>query len=103
MKYEAYSRAERLQQIQDEFYKLIDKGIAPELTVYKLAKLLNMSPSPHLKNMLWELVNDGTLESRAERHRPNSEKTIFFIHPDRYSFPKNPDRTIKLNGQMSLF
>lgn len=103
MKRKAYSRAERESMILDEFYKKVDKGQTPEFTVYQLAKMLDMTPSPHLRGLLWELVNEGALDSRTEHHRPNSQRTIFYLPLGQYSFPKQTERMIKLNGQLSLF
>ena len=103
MKRKAYSRAERQSMILDEFYKLVDKGITPELTVYKLAKLIDMTPSPHLRSILWDMVNEGVLDSRTEHHRPNSQRTVFFVPTGLYSFPKKTERMIKFNGYQLSF
>ena len=103
MKRKAYSRAERQSMILDEFYKKVDKGQTPEFTVYQLAKVLDMTPSPHLRKILWELVHEGSLDSRTEHHRPNAYRTVFFLPLGQYSFPKQTERMIKLNGQLSLF
>lgn len=98
MKRKAYSRVERQSMILDEFYKLVDSGIMPEMTIYKLAKLIDMTPSPHLRSIVWDMVHDGLLDSRTQYHRPNAFRTVFFIPPDRYSFPKKTERMIRFNG-----
>lgn len=103
MKRKSYKRGERQSQILDQFYKLVDGGKRPELTVYQLAKLLDMTPSPHLRGIVWELVHEGLLDSRSIKHRSNSEKTIFFLPPSQYSFPKQTERMIAVNGQLTLF
>lgn len=103
MKRKAYSRAERQQMILDQFYKLVDSGKSPELTVYQLAKMMDMTPSVHLRNIVWELVHEGTLDSRTAQHRTNTNKTIFFIPPHLYSFPKRYERTIAVNGEQLRF
>ena len=103
MKRKAFSRAERQSMILDKFYSLVDSGKPPELTIYQLAKLMDMTPSPHLRSIVWELVHEGTLDSRTERHRKNTSKTVFFIPPHLYSFPKRYERTIAINGTQLRF
>lgn len=103
MKRKAYSRGERQSQILDKFYSLVDKSQTPELTIYQLAKMMDMTPSPHLRKMVWELVSEGTLDSRTAQHRTNTTKTIFFVPPDQYSFPKKSERMIMLNGNQMSF
>jgi hypothetical protein len=98
MRRKSYSRAERHSMILDKFYSMIDAGKSPELTVYQLAKLMDMTPSPHLRGMLWDLVHEGTLGSRTEHHRKNASKTIFFVPAHLYSFPKRYERTVAING-----
>lgn len=99
----AYSRGERQSMILDQFYKLVDGCKKPELTTYQLAKLMDMTPSPHLRNMCWELVHEGSLDSRTDHHRSNRTKTIFFLPESQYSFPKQTERMLSVNGQMLLF
>lgn len=103
MKRKAYSREERQSMILDQFYKLVDGGKTPELTVYQLAKMMDITPSTHLRNIVWELVHEGTLDSRTAQHRNNTVKTIFFIPPHLYSFPKRYERAILINGQQLRF
>jgi hypothetical protein len=94
----AYSREERKSIILDQFYKLIDSGRKPELTIYRLAQMMGMTPSSHLRNIVWELVHEGTLDSRTEVHRNSVNKTVFFVPDNLYSFPKRFERQIMVNG-----
>lgn len=103
MKRKAYSREDRQSMILDQFYKLVDGGKSPELTVYQLAKMMDITPSQHLRNLVWDLVHEGTLDSRTAQHREGISKTIFFIPEHLYSFPKRYERAILVNGKQLRF
>jgi len=103
MKRSSYSREERQQMILDKFYNLVNLGKKPELTSYRLAKLLDMTPSSHLKGILWDMVNIGLLESYAQHHKSNAEKTVFYLPESQYSFPKQYEREIVINGEKERF
>lgn len=103
MKRKAYSREERQSMILDQFYKLVDGGKTPELTVYQLAKMMDITPSTHLRNIVWELVHEGALDSRTAEHRNGVTKTVFFVPQHLYSFPKQHERAILINGKQTRF
>lgn len=103
MKRSSYSREERQQMILDKFYSLVNAGKKPELTNYRIAKLLDMTPSSHLKSILWDMVNEGLLDSYTQRHRTNADKTVFFLPESQYSFPAKHEREIVINGEKEKF
>lgn len=46
-------------------------------TMYGLAWQMGLSPSAHLMDMIWELVEEGRVVASPEPHRPNVQKWIF--------------------------
>lgn len=63
MKYpqKAFSRKERKEQIFRQFIIWHEKGDTEPKTMTRIARALGMTPSPHVRDILLELVDEGKL------------------------------------------
>jgi hypothetical protein len=116
MKSKALSRDDRKRQIliafAVEMQKLtkaeIEAGTAVEMTVADIARCLHLSPSTKLRDMILELVIDGTLDYRDEPI-PGIAKFRRLYSPDNATFkrPKaqygRSGREIKINSRQGSF
>jgi hypothetical protein len=97
MGYRAYSRAERKVQIVASLAINVQHGKSPVLTMYGIAKRLDIRPSTHLLKILAEMVNSGDLTVLYVEHRPNSIKGLYRLPEGSYTLPKTQRREIKLS------
>lgn len=105
MKRKAFSREEREQMILDVMYRTaIVKGNI-SWTVYKMAKKLNMTPSPHLRGIMIGMVEKHMLSAAVREHRRGVLKTVFWIpNRDFYNKPDAPSRReVLINGKRVWF
>lgn len=102
MKRKAYSRAERKEMILNVFYTRIGDGLSPSMTAYSMAKALGMNSAQHVRNILEEMVKEGTLTFTIRIHRSNIEKRLYCPRPlidaDWKKLPDTP--RIKINGRL---
>lgn len=82
MKRKAYSRAERKAQILDCLYDRTYRLGKQWNTTAAIAKCMDLTPSPHLRAMCRELVDEGHLEMVITVHRSNVSKIEFSLPPD---------------------
>ena len=70
MKYKqrAYARADRKAQVLGQFQVWSDNGDTEQKTMGRIARALDLTPSPHVRDILLEMVEDGDLvvEDRNE-------------------------------------
>jgi len=66
MKQKALLREDRKRQILLAFAVEIQNGESGEMTVANIAKAMHLSPSTKLRDMVMELVIDGSLDFRDE-------------------------------------
>lgn len=92
MKAKAFSRGERKAQIQAAFAVQIQQGLGNVMTVYGLAKKLNMAPSSHLQKIVKEMEEEGVLKSTYVVHR-QGWKRLYSMQSVEF-----PARTIRVNG-----
>jgi hypothetical protein len=57
----AYKRSQRKQQVLKQLRIWHENGYATQATSYKLAKALDLRPSPHFRDILNEMVAEGSL------------------------------------------
>jgi hypothetical protein len=57
----AYSREKRKDQVMGQFAVWHTNGDNDPKTMNRIAKALNMTPSPHVRDILLELVDEGKL------------------------------------------
>lgn len=74
----AYKRSARKQQILKTLRIWHENGIATQATSYKLAKALELEPSPHFRSILNEMVEDGDLV-RVSDDPPGRWETFFYL------------------------
>jgi len=96
MGYRSYSREERKVQIIAALAIMVQHGKKPELTMYGIAKKLDMRPSTHLLRILREMVTDGLLNYHTEFHRPNMQKGVWELPLQSYRYPEKIERVIKI-------
>lgn len=72
-----YDRGERKNQIVITLKLRIDKGITDGLTMWQLAKSLDITPSTHLQRILLEMVKENLLEYEVKPHRGETEKRVY--------------------------
>lgn len=57
----AYRRGKRKQQVLNKLREWNESDYAKQVTSYKLAKALDITPSPHFRDILNEMVSEGDL------------------------------------------
>ena len=77
-----YSRAVRKVQIINAIYEIGGLYGKLSVTTADVATHLHMTPSPHLRSMLQELVQEKRLEVATIMHRPNVTKYAFSLPLD---------------------
>ena len=97
MKRKAFSRAERKEQIQNVFVDNIQRGLGNELTMYDVARKLDLTPSTKLQKIMLEMVDESTLSVRIENYRQTWKRVFSLMNITRQV------RNIRINGvQMEL-
>ncbi len=101
MRIKAYSRDERKSQIISVFAIELQHHKEPKMTMYAMAKRLNMSPSNHLTKILKELVAGGLLECSQEIHRPGVNKSMWSLKQGTWAYPQKQQRlvTVSMGGK----
>jgi hypothetical protein len=108
MKRKALSRDDRKRQIQLEFAMKLQSGGDGEMTVADIARLMHLSPSTKLRDMVMELVIEGVLDFRDEPI-PGIAKFRRIYSPDPKTFKRpKPEygrlgRAIKINSKQGSF
>lgn len=72
-----YARHERQQQI---YRYAVEYG---DFTVSEIAAHLDVSPSQHLRQIIWDMVDDGRLIAWPRQHWNGWPKWVFEIHKER--------------------
>jgi len=100
MRIKAYRRDERKVQIMAALAIKAQHGQQPKMTMYQLAKRLDMSPSTHLLNILKEMQSVGLLTCEREEHRSGIERLVWWLPGGSYQLPMEAAREIpiKKNG-----
>jgi len=108
MKKKALAREDRKRQILLAFAVEIQQGNTGEMTVADIARKLHLSASTKLRDMVMELVIEGTLDFRDETI-PGIAKFRRIFSPDAKTF-KRPraeyrgmGRAIKINSRQQSF
>jgi len=105
----AYRRSVRKQQIIKQLQIWHQNEYGNEATSYKLAKALDLRPSPHFRDILNEMVAEGDLEC-VERDQSGRMTTRFYsLAESRLITEKFSRRHIRINqrgqnvGQLEMF
>jgi hypothetical protein len=102
------TRDERKRQILIAFAVEIQQGNAPEMTIADIARKLHLAPSTKLRDIVMELVVDGSLDFRNEEI-PGVAKFRRIYSPNYKAFrpPKaeygRQGRAIKVNTKQGSF
>lgn len=101
MKRKAYSRGERKEMILNVFYSSISDGRSSLFSAYGMAKMLGLNSAQHVRSIMEEMVQEGTLTFAEYGHRPNIDKRMYCPRPlvdaDWKKLPDAP--RIKINGK----
>lgn len=91
MKYKpkAYPRADRKAQVLGQFQVWSDNGDTSAKTMGRIARALDLTPSPHVRDILLEMVEAGDLDC-DERN----EKGEFTIRYFRLSYVRTLSRVV---------
>lgn len=108
MKQKALAREDRKRQILMVFAVNIQSGGSGEMTVAGIAQLMHLSASTKLRDMVYELVIDGTLEFRDETIPGVAKfRRIYFPNPNTFKRPTphyaGQGRAIKINAKQGSF
>jgi hypothetical protein len=106
----AYKRSKRKEQILLQMRLWHETGYATEATSYRLAKALELEPSPHFRNILNEMVLEGDLTC-VERDQSGRYTTRFYSlsQPREHYHEKSLRRKITVSkrgvavGQLEMF
>lgn len=100
MRIKAFTRDERKVQIMAALAIKAQHGEPPRMTMYQLAKRLDMSPSTHLLNILKEMQSAGLLTCERQEHRPDVVRLVWWLPEGSYQLPMEIKREIpiKKNG-----
>jgi len=108
MKQKALDRADRKRQILIAFAVEIQNGNSGEMTVANIAKHMHLSASTKLRDMVMELVIEGSLDFRDEPI-PGIAKFRRIFSPDAKTF-KRPSaeygrqgRAVKINSRQKSY
>jgi len=101
MRIKTYSRYERKAQVIALLSVEAQHGRTPKMTMYRIAKGLDMSPSNHLTKILKEMVAAGLLDCSQAIHRPGVNKAIWGLKEGTWAYPQSMRRliTFNLNGK----
>lgn len=105
-----FSREERKRMIVMAFLVDIQQRQGGEMTSYRIARKIGVSPSSHLRSILAEMVRDGILECWLSSNIPGRWDTVKYRLPKgSYVDPHEKKRvvTVKAKGkpvdQLELF
>lgn len=104
----AFSRVERETMIITTFAIAIQRGFPNELTMYDIARALDMSPSMHLMRILWDMEKTLKLTVKMVDRRGRYSTWMWSLPEGSYHHPRR-NRTIALNvrgkqvDQLELF
>jgi len=104
----ALTRDERKRQILIAFALELQQGNEPEMTVADVARKLHLAPSTKLRDIIYELVIDGSLKYREESI-PGVAKFRRLYSPNYNVFQKpkaeygKQGRAIKVNSKQGSF
>lgn len=76
--YVSYPKAERIKQIENALAVRVVESKTPA-TMRQVAKAVGMSPSKHLMNILWDMVDAGKLVADPQPYRPGWTAWYFQI------------------------
>lgn len=82
MKQVSMKRAVRKRQIHDAIFRIGQERGVLNVSLYTIAKALDMWPSPHLRGIVSEMVRDGELIESDMPHRPNVTKKMYALPMD---------------------
>ena len=101
MRIKAYNRDERKVQVLAALAIKAQHGQPPKMTMYQIAKTLDMSPSTHLLNILKEMQSAGLLTCERQEHRPGVERMVWWLPKGSYQLPMEIKREIPItrNGR----
>jgi len=107
MKSKAFSRDERKEQVVLWFALRIQKGNESGATANDIGRALGMSRSSHLNDILWEMVQENTLDWRVV-HKPGKwAGREYRLHPGSYTKPSPRSIALRVRGrveeQLELF
>jgi len=108
MKTKALAREDRKRQILIAFAAEIQNGNTGEMTIANIAKHMHLAPSTKLRDMVMELVIEGTLDFRDEPI-PGVAKFRRIFSPDAKTFKRpraeygRQGRAIKINSRQKSF
>lgn len=108
MKTKALSRDDRKRQILLAFAMNIQTGGDGEMTVADIARMMHLSPSTKLRDMVTELVIDGSIDFRDEPI-PGVAKFRRIYSPDPKTFKrpkphyKGEGKPIRFNSKQGSF
>lgn len=60
-----------------QIYQLFNVVGEGRVTVYQLAKILDVKPSQWLRDILNEMVDENVLEVEIQDHRPTIQKRVY--------------------------
>lgn len=81
----AYKREQRKEQVILQLRIWLQNGHAKEATSYKLARALELEPSPHFRGILNEMVTEGKLYC-IQRAQSGRYGTFFYLLVDKASY-----------------
>lgn len=93
MRRKAYSRGEQKERIANAFLETIQKGLPNRLSMYSVAKHLDIAPSTKLQQIMLEMVEEDTLSFVVE-NKGNTWKRVFSL---KHVQPQV--RNIRINGE----
>lgn len=96
MRIKAYSRDERKAQVIALLAIEAQHGREPKMTMYRIAKGLDMSPSNHLTKILKEMVVSGVLDCSQVIHRPGVNKAVWGLKRGTWAYPQKMTRTVRI-------
>jgi hypothetical protein len=96
MRRRAYSRAERKEQVYLTLMVRVQRMQRPAMTMYQIAKALDMTPSNHLAKILHEMARDGILQCVWVDHRPGIKKCVFELKEGTWDWPEKVKRAINI-------
>lgn len=99
MRIKAYSRDERKVQVLQALAIKAQRGEQPRMTMYQIAKRLDLSPSTHLMNILKEMEEQGMLQSFTTTHRPNMRRRVWELKEGSYQLPMEAKREIPIKAK----
>lgn len=81
MKRNAFSRAERKEMILNVLYSFAGDEKDPFMTAYAMARVLGLNSAQHVRNIMNEMVIEGSLTFVEKNHRPGVDKRVYCPMP----------------------